>query len=56
MRLFTTMILLLGPVLEERHGSGSLLVMIVITALVTGVINVAFLDTALLGASGSAVS
>lgn len=47
-----TMILLLGPLLEERHGSSSLLIMIAITALVTGIINVAFLETALLGASG----
>ena len=47
-----TMILLLGPLLEERHSSSSLLAMIAITALVTGVINVMFLDTFLLGASG----
>ena len=47
-----SMILLLGPILEERHGSTSLLTMIGITALVTGAINVMFLDTFLLGASG----
>lgn len=47
-----TMILLLGPLLEERHGSSSLLAMIAITALSTGIINVLFLDTFLLGASG----
>ncbi len=47
-----TMILLLGPILEERHGSGSLLIMIAITAAVTGLINALFLDTGLLGASG----
>lgn len=47
-----TMILLLGPILEERHGSGSLLAMMAITALVTGITNVMFLDTFLLGASG----
>ena len=46
-----TMILLLGPLLEERHGSSSLLAMIAITALSTGIINVLFLDTFLLGAS-----
>jgi membrane associated rhomboid family serine protease len=47
-----TLILLLGPILEERHGSLSLLIMIVITALVTGLITVAFTSTFLLGASG----
>ena len=47
-----TLILLLGPILEERHGSGSLMAMIGITALVTGLINVIFLETFLLGASG----
>lgn len=47
-----TMILLLGPLLEERHGSGSLLIMILITALVTGLVNALLFDTGLLGASG----
>ena len=47
-----TLILLLGPILEERHGSLSLLTMILITALVTGLINVAFTNTLLVGASG----
>lgn len=45
-------ILLLGPNLEERHGSPSLLFMIFVTALVTGILNVLFLSTGLLGASG----
>lgn len=45
-------ILLLGPILEEKHGSTSLLVMILLTALVTGVVNVMFFSTGLLGASG----
>jgi membrane associated rhomboid family serine protease len=45
-------ILLVGPILEENYGSLSLLVMIAITALVTGVLNVLFFPTALLGASG----
>ena len=45
-------ILLLGPILEEKYGSSPLLVMMVITALVTGIINVALLSTGLLGASG----
>ena len=46
------LILLLGPLLEERYGSLTLLVMIAVTALVTGLINLAFFSTGLLGASG----
>jgi len=46
------LILLLGPLLEERFGSTKLLGMIVVTALVTGLVNVAIFDTGLLGASG----
>ena len=46
------LILLLGPILEERHGSMSLLVMMLITALVTGLANVALSSNPLLGASG----
>ena len=45
-------ILLIGPILEEVYGSASLFVMIVITALVTGVLNVIFFYSGLLGASG----
>ena len=45
-------ILLIGPILEEIYGSFSLLVMIVITALVTGVLNMLFFSSGLLGASG----
>lgn len=45
-------ILLLGPILEEKYGSGNLLFMMIITALVTGLLNVALLPTGLLGASG----
>ncbi len=45
-------ILLLGPILEEKHGSGPLLVMMILTALVTGVLNVLLFPTGLLGASG----
>lgn len=47
-------ILLLGPLLEERYGSAMLTLMIVITALVTGVLNVCFIPRPLLGASGIA--
>jgi membrane associated rhomboid family serine protease len=45
-------ILLLGPILEENYGSLSLFVMILITALVTGALNVLLFRTALMGASG----
>ena len=48
------MILLVGPMLEEKYGSESLLIMIVVTAVITGVINIIFFNTALLGASGIA--
>jgi membrane associated rhomboid family serine protease len=45
-------ILLIGPILEEVYGSISLSVMISITALVTGALNVIFFTSGLLGASG----
>ena len=45
-------ILLLGPILEEKHGSATLLLMIAVTALVTGLLNVFLFPTGLLGASG----
>lgn len=47
-------ILLVGPMLEEKYGSRRLLLMIAFTALITGLINVVFFDTGLLGASGVA--
>ena len=46
-------ILLLGPMLEEKHGTVKMIEVIVVTALVTGVVNyVFFWNTALCGASG----
>ena len=46
-------ILLLGPMLEEKYGWKSLLGVILVTALITGVIhNLLFPGTVLLGASG----
>ena len=48
------LILLLGPILEERHGSVKLLAMIVVTALVTGLINLVLASNGLMGASGIA--
>ena len=46
------LILLLGPILEERHGSIPLLIMILLTALITGLANLVFSSGFLLGASG----
>lgn len=45
-------ILLLGPLLEERYGSKMLLLMILMTALVTGVLNACLIPSTLCGASG----
>ena len=47
-------ILLLGPLLEERYGSPVLALMMSITALVTGVVNVCFFSRPMVGASGIA--
>ncbi len=45
--------LLLGPMIEEKYGSARMLAMILVTALVTGLVNiVCFPNVALLGASG----
>lgn len=50
-----TVILLVGPMLEEKYGGRRLLAMIAFTAAVTGIINMLFFPTtALLGASGVA--
>lgn len=47
-----SIILLIGPILEEKYGSASLIKMMLVTALVTGVLNAALFTTGLLGASG----
>ncbi|AGC67717.1 rhomboid family protein [Thermoclostridium stercorarium subsp. stercorarium DSM 8532] len=47
-------ILLVGPMLEMKYGSKNMLRMILITAFTTGILNIIFFDTALLGASGVA--
>lgn len=47
-----TLILLIGPLLEEKYGSKTMLIMILITALITGIISIFFMNTGLLGASG----
>jgi membrane associated rhomboid family serine protease len=47
-----TIILLLGPILEEKYGSRPLLTMMFVTALVTGILNATMFTNGLLGASG----
>lgn len=48
-----TMLLVVGPLLEEKYGSSNILFVILATALVTGVINFIFFPhVQLLGASG----
>lgn len=49
-----TIILLIGPLLEDKYGSADLATMIALTALVTGVLNILLFSTGLLGASGVA--
>ena len=50
-----TVILLVGPMLEEKYGSKQLMEMMAVTAIITGLIQViCFPNTALLGASGIA--
>ena len=45
-------ILLIGPLLEERYGGKWLLIMMAVTALVTGILHIMVSDGAKLGASG----
>ena len=46
------LILLVGPLLEEKYGSSTLIKMIVVTALVTAALNILFFNNNVLGASG----
>jgi membrane associated rhomboid family serine protease len=46
------LILLLGPLLEDRYGSKTLLLMMAGTALLTGLLHVALFNTTVMGASG----
>ncbi|MDO5690237.1 MAG: rhomboid family intramembrane serine protease [Tissierellia bacterium] len=48
------LLLLVGPLLEEKYGSQNLLIVILATALVTGIFQILFFPQALLGASGVA--
>jgi membrane associated rhomboid family serine protease len=49
------LILLIGPVLEEKFGSKDLLLMIIFTAVVTGLLNAIFNNSGIIGASGVAL-
>ena len=44
-------ILLIGPMIEEKYGSLNLLIMILITAVVVGLVNIIFTRNRILGAS-----
>lgn len=46
-----SLMLLIGPILEEKYGSKRLFYMIVLTALLGGLLNALFFDTGLIGAS-----
>ena len=47
-----TMLLLVGPIVEERFGSWNLCIMMGVTALAGGILNMLFFNTGILGASG----
>ena len=47
-----SIILLIGPLIEEKYGSKNLLFMLIATALLTALIHIIFFDTRILGASG----
>lgn len=51
-----TIILLTGPMLEEKYGTLTVLFLAAVTAFLTGLITTLFLTTGLLGASGVAFS
>lgn len=47
-----TMLLLIGPIVEEKYGSWNLCIMMLVTALAGGILNMLFFNTGILGASG----
>lgn len=49
-----TLILLIGPMLEEKYGSRLMTIMVLTTAVVTGLLNITIFSTGLMGASGVA--
>ena len=47
-----TMLLLVGPIVENHYGSWNTVIMMATTALAGGLLNMFFFDTGILGASG----
>lgn len=47
-----SILLLLGPILEERYGTKKLFLMVSLTGLITAIIHIFFWDFKLIGASG----
>lgn len=47
-----TMLLLVGPIAEERYGSWNMCIMIFVTAVLGGILNMLFFSTGIIGASG----
>lgn len=47
-----SLILLLGPILEEKYGSKKLFTMIMLTAFLTAIVHIMFFSHNLIGASG----
>lgn len=47
-----TFILLVGPIIEEKYGDMRTMLMMLVTAFVTGLLNLVLFNTGLLGASG----
>ena len=50
-----TLILLIGPILEEKYGSGRLLLLMAITALITGGLHVLFQPANVIGLGASGI-
>jgi membrane associated rhomboid family serine protease len=44
--------LLIGPILEEKYGSGKFLALLAVTALLTSAVHLLFFSSSLIGASG----
>lgn len=49
-----TIILLIGPLIEEKYGSIKLMEMMVVTAVITGVLNSLLFSSSIMGGSGIA--
>lgn len=47
-----SLILLLGPILEEKYGSKKLFSMLLLTAFLTAIVHILFFSHSLIGASG----